>query len=313
MNTFFVFLTILGSIILPLLLLLWIAFNRGDNRIYRIAIAFQVSSLILTFPRTGAAWYWLGSWWPYVYIVLFIPSIFLFFNGLKSVPWMPPKNLRSQLVTGVMGTLAFFSVLSLIEIPFYRDYENAITLDFPLKDGEYIVIHGGSSSLINHHYDVGAQRFALDISKLNSSGRRAIGLLPTKLEKYEIMGEPLYSPCEGEVLKVENSLKDQIPIESDQENIIGNHVFIYCQGATVVLAHIQKGSVSVKVGDMVTKGTVIGAVGNSGNTSEPHLHIHAIKGKVTDEKVVGFSGGPVPMVFENTVKKFLIRNDKIVN
>lgn len=44
----------------------------------------------------------------------------------------------------------------------------------------------------------------------------------------------------------------------------------------VELAHLQKGSVRVETGDPVKMGQSIALVGNSGNTSEPHLHIHAV-------------------------------------
>lgn len=312
MNSFVLYSTIFGSIILPILLILWIAFNRGDNKLYRLSIATIIVLFITSLPRIGVAWFWLGDWWAYLYIILLIPSLYFFFKKIKGLPWLPAKKLRSRIVTVVMVIFAISTTVSTLEIPFYRDYENGISLDFPLKNGTYIVIHGGSSDMINHHFEAGAQRYALDISKLNESGRRASGLLPKDLSKYEIMGEPLYSPCEGEVLKVENSLKDQIPVESDQEHIIGNHVFIYCQESTIVLAHMKEASVKVKAGDKVEKGTLVGAVGNSGNTTEPHLHIHATKGRVFDEKVIGHSGDPVPMVFEDTNEKFLIRNDKVL-
>jgi hypothetical protein len=65
----------------------------------------------------------------------------------------------------------------------------------------------------------------------------------------------------------------------------------------VELAHLQRRSVRVAAGDPVTAGTPLGLVGNSGNTSEPHLHVHA----ETD------AGEGVPMTFEG---RFLIRNDR---
>ncbi len=55
--------------------------------------------------------------------------------------------------------------------------------------------------------------------------------------------------------------------------VIGNHVTIRSgDGAYATVAHLQQGSLTVKVGDRVTAGTVIGGCGNSGNTSEPHVH-----------------------------------------
>jgi len=76
----------------------------------------------------------------------------------------------------------------------------------------------------------------------------------------------------------EDFLEDLIPPQTDSEHLAGNHVMINCDGFEVILAHLQKDSVRVKVGDYVTTATVIGKVGNTGNTSEPHLHIHVEKG-----------------------------------
>ncbi|MGB3306700.1 MAG: M23 family metallopeptidase [Thermomicrobiales bacterium] len=55
----------------------------------------------------------------------------------------------------------------------------------------------------------------------------------------------------------------------------GNHVVLQtADGEFVFLAHMQKGSVRVSEGDTVRSGDLLGLVGNSGNTSKPHLHIH---------------------------------------
>ena len=55
----------------------------------------------------------------------------------------------------------------------------------------------------------------------------------------------------------------------------GNHVILECGSVWVVLGHLRRGSVAVQVGDFIEPGAVVGAVGNSGNTGEPHLHVHA--------------------------------------
>jgi hypothetical protein len=59
------------------------------------------------------------------------------------------------------------------------------------------------------------------------------------------------------------------------------------------LCHLQPGSITVKKGDRVTKGQVVGRVGNSGNTSEPHLHIHLQHGSDPD-----FAEG-IPLYFHD--------------
>lgn len=80
---------------------------------------------------------------------------------------------------------------------------------------------------------------------------------------------------------------------------------IACPGARVLMAHMQKDSLTVRAGDAVTTEQVVGRVGNSGNTSEPHLHIHAFRDGDWDV----FEGEGVPMLFE---EHFPVRNTLIV-
>jgi murein DD-endopeptidase MepM/ murein hydrolase activator NlpD len=68
-----------------------------------------------------------------------------------------------------------------------------------------------------------------------------------------------------------------VPITSD--TIGGNHIVLDLGGGRYAFyAHLQPGSLKVKVGDRVTRGQVIGLVGNSGNSTEPHLHFHISDG-----------------------------------
>jgi murein DD-endopeptidase MepM/ murein hydrolase activator NlpD len=82
-------------------------------------------------------------------------------------------------------------------------------------------------------------------------------------------------------------------------------VLVECEGVEVVLAHIKQGSLRVEVGDSVTVETVLGQVGNTGNTSEPHLHIHAEQG---GEPGVILDGKAVPITIDG---RFLVRGDII--
>jgi len=98
---------------------------------------------------------------------------------------------------------------------------------------------------------------------------------------------------------------DFSPPGRDPENRAGNHVALECEGATIYLAHLMRGSVCAKVGERVRAGQVLGRVGNSGNTTEPHLHIHAETGPYPGK----FPGMPgVPIRFGG---QFLVRNDRV--
>ncbi|MGI9508250.1 MAG: peptidoglycan DD-metalloendopeptidase family protein [Geminicoccaceae bacterium] len=63
--------------------------------------------------------------------------------------------------------------------------------------------------------------------------------------------------------------------ETDREQMAGNHLLVACGDAVVVMAHLQRDGPTVIEGKCILTGDRVGGVGNSGNTSEPHLHLHA--------------------------------------
>lgn len=186
--------------------------------------------------------------------------------------------------------------------------DGAVRLHLPLERGKYLVVHGGDNAVVNQHAIVPAQRHALDIVALDSWGMRASSLLPEDLSNYRIFGRRVLAPCSGEVLAVRDDLADLEPPHGDRENPAGNHLLLYCSAehVTLVLAHLQRGSSAVGVGQQVHAGEVLGRVGNTGNTSEPHLHIHAVRGEVGSIAACIRDATPVPVQFEG---RSLVRND----
>ena len=162
--------------------------------------------------------------------------------------------------------------------------------------------------LLNYHHSNEAQAYAVDIVALNAAGLHARGLMPTDLDRYAVFGRDVHSPCTGTVVETRDGLADLVPPATDRENPAGNHVVLRCTGTTptvdVLLAHLQRGSVAVEPGAPVSAGRLLGRVGNTGNTSEPHLHVHAVltgSGGVLD-------GEGVPVSFDG---RFLVRNSLV--
>lgn len=182
----------------------------------------------------------------------------------------------------------------------YMTPDAAVSLRFPLRDGWFMVAHGGDNPLLNHHNGHRAQRFALDVTALNAAGVRARGLLPRDVERYAIWGRPVVSPCDGSVAAARDGLADLTPPQRDPQNPKGNHVSVRCGGVTVVLAHLRNGSVLVDAGEAIASGQRIGAVGNSGNTTEPHLNVHAVRSE---------TGAGLPVLFDG---RFPARNATFV-
>jgi hypothetical protein len=145
----------------------------------------------------------------------------------------------------------------------------AVAIDPPFR-GEWAVYHGGRSALVNHHYEVPGQTYALDLDRSMEGPPKE----PGKLESYAAWGAPLYAPADGKVIRTVNDLPDNPIGKTDEANLIGNCVILEIGPRQYVLmAHLQKGSVQVLQGDPVRRGQLLARCGNSGNTSEPHLHL----------------------------------------
>ena len=181
-----------------------------------------------------------------------------------------------------------------------------VELAWPLREGRFVVVQGGNSLLLNHHFEVPAQRYALDVTRVEA-GSRARGLSPAPLTDYRIYGTPVYAPCGGEVVLASRDARDQAIGSTDTRRPAGNFVALRCARAVVTLAHLR-GPVLVKQGDVVRVGQALGAVGNSGNTTEPHLHIHAVDPAERTLEQILFRGRGVPMTFDG---RFYQRNDVI--
>jgi hypothetical protein len=242
-------------------------------------------------------WDMLGYYTRFPIGVLFTLAALVSWQRHRRLPLIVPGDRpywrRHGIDALVLGI--FVVMLARIGMGFLPSGE-PVALRFPLRDGWFMVGQGGDSTLIDYHNSHPTQRYALDLSALNRLGFRASGILPTERDRDEIFGKPVVSPCDGTVRAAQDGLADLTPPQRDREDVRGNHVVITCGVVDAELAHLRNGSVAVKAGDPVSSGQVIGAVGNSGNTTEPHLHIHAVHRDF---------GEAVPMMFD---ERFLVRN-----
>jgi hypothetical protein len=189
-----------------------------------------------------------------------------------------------------------------------------VDVEFPLRDGTFLVVNGGSNSLVSAHVqtlageryrDFRGQSYGVDLVAVNRLGLRASGMAPTDPRRYAIFGQPIHAPCSGTVLRAEDGYPDMPPPQADRTHMPGNFVLLDCLGVHILLAHIRQGTVRVRPGDRLAAGTTIGNVGNSGNTNEPHLHIHAQRPAQGDAFL---SGDPLAIRLGG---RFLARNDRV--
>jgi hypothetical protein len=154
----------------------------------------------------------------------------------------------------------------------FLDYETVAPLQLPFA-GEWTLVWGGRTLDQNYHAADRAQRFAID-ALIMRNGITHEGPAD-QLESYYCWGQPILAPAAGTVVAAVSDLPDQQIGQTDPGNPAGNHVVIDLgNDEFAFLAHFQQGSVRVSAGDAVEAGTELGLCGNSGNTSEPHLHFH---------------------------------------
>jgi murein DD-endopeptidase len=125
-----------------------------------------------------------------------------------------------------------------------------------------------------------AQRFAIDFVKLGADSTTFSGDR-LKNESYYAYGNDALAVADGIVVATKDGIPQNVPgvtsraVPITLETVGGNHVVIDLgKGRFAFYAHLQPGSLKVKVGDQVKRGQVVGLVGNSGNSTEPHLHFH---------------------------------------
>jgi hypothetical protein len=288
------------QIAVPLLLISVIAITRQPSRprwlVTVVAFGMVISHLLVT-ARWDISSLYLRATLP----VLFVAASILAYRRIR--PSQTAGRLQAAIAWVIsLGLIVLMSGFLWFSLRGYRTPDGAVDLASPLR-GTQVVLHGGASPFTNGHFRVRPQNFALDILGVNARGARA-SLFGSRrdLESYVIFGAPIFSPCDGKIGVVVDDLPDQIPPARDTENLAGNHVLIECQGIEVLLAHMQQYSVRVTVGQAVAVGDPLGEVGNSGNSSEPHLHIHAERG---GEPGVILDGESVPITIDG---RFLVRN-----
>jgi Peptidase family M23 len=193
----------------------------------------------------------------------------------------------------------------------FLEYETKTPLRLPF-DGEWYVFWGGRTVDQNYHAAVASQRFAYDlVVRRDGSSHTGDG---SRLEQYHCWGQPILAPGAGTVVRSLDTLPDQQIGQRDPGNPAGNHVIIdHGNGEFSLLAHLRQGSVTVWRGDRVAQGQKVGECGNSGNTSEPHLHYHLQNGPVFGQaeglpaQFLGYTADGQPVARGEPVKGQTIR------
>lgn len=212
------------------------------------------------------------SWLLFEFILAFSIEEKLFKGSLKRII---PYGIM-VVITLAINIFLFPNIINSMPFP---PVEECVILDMPFK-GTWLAGHAGASKLTNPHT---SNIYAIDFMKLSADNRFYKGKEEEVTDFYSF-NEPIYSPVTGCVTEVVNNLESDSLGNNDRENLGGNYVIINAGDEKYVLmAHLRKESIILKVGDYVKSGEYIGRVGNSGNSFVPHLHIH-VQNKPTAEK-----------------------------
>jgi hypothetical protein len=168
-----------------------------------------------------------------------------------------------------------------------------------------------------------AQRYAIDWVRY----KMVKGLATTwsgpenKNESYFCDGLPIYSVADGRVVDALDGVAENVPhsgkfaVALTIINAGGNHVVVDIGGGSYAFyAHMKPGTVTVKVGDRVKAGQVLGHVGNTGSSTEPHLHFHIVDhpsflaGHGIPYEFAGFSASDSPELIVKSHDEIFFRN-----
>ncbi len=291
------------QIIIPMVLIGSIALNRQRSRVHWLitVIAF---GMVIGYLLISSRWDISSLYLRVVIPFALITAAIIGYRRVREADAPGKLQAAAFWVTNLgvivlMSGFLWFSFRGLLT-PF-----GAMDIRSPLGES-FVVLSGGGSPFTNTHFRVHPQDFALDIVGVNVAGNRAKLFGNSKdLGNYVIYGAQILSPCDGRISAVVDNLPDHIPPDGDSENPAGNHVLIECGDFEVLLAHMQPNTATVTIGEVVSSGAPIGRVGNSGNTSEPHLHIHAERG---GEPGVILDGAAVPITISG---RYLVRNSYV--
>jgi murein DD-endopeptidase len=216
----------------------------------------------------------------------------------------PPASLshRMVFVAGVPSEGSAPTETTLEDFPVAVSQDAVPLLSPPFAGGVWLAGDGPSndsghrrSILAIDGHICSPERFAIDWVKVGRNGDSHDGT--ARNENWWGYGEPILAVADGEVTQIVDGVPENtprvLPKPVTLDNIAGNYIVVrIAANRYVSFAHLQPGSMKVRVHDHVRRGDILARLGNSGNATGPHLHF-----QVTDGNSVLQSEG-VPFVFE---------------
>src|SRR5277367_5966335 len=255
------------------------------------------------------------------------------FNKLEDIPAAIAERISVKIGD-------YPEALSIVTPPTTVDKNPLVEISSPLVGEDWVAANGPSNTSlhrralipINGHAYI-SQRFAIDWAQIYPDRKTYKGN-PSDNKNYRAYGAEIHAVTDGVVTQVGDGIPQNTPgakslaVPIPLETVGGNHVIMEIgDGLFAFYAHMQPGSLRVKVGDKVTRGQVLGLLGNTGNSSEPHLHFQIcsanselgseglpyafasfdVQGKGEEDKMSIFPGGPVKHQMEIPTEDEIVR------
>jgi len=189
---------------------------------------------------------------------------------------------KTQFVNGVFAMNISIDKESKIDGLFVKPYvpdnlpvieRNVTKLILPFKK-QWYVFWGGDTEALNYHVVVKSQKNAFDFLIVDES-KNTHKNNGEKNTDYYCFGKELIAPCNGEIILAVDGIKDNIPGQMNSTFPLGNTVIIKTKNNEYLyFCHFKQFSIKVRQGQKVKQGELLGLCGNSGRSSEAHLHFH---------------------------------------
>jgi hypothetical protein len=152
----------------------------------------------------------------------------------------------------------------------------------PLSQGIWLAGNGTSNTSAHRRAVIAlngrpyiAQRFGADWMLVGPNGN-TFHDSRARNENFWDFGQPVLAVADGEVTEVVDDIPDHLPDQTPEitlKNVAGNHVILrIAPGIYAMFAHLKQGSIRLRLHQQVKAGDVLGELGDSGNTTAPHLH-----------------------------------------
>ncbi|TYP74071.1 M23 family metallopeptidase [Paenibacillus methanolicus] len=218
-------------------------------------------------------------------------------NGYEHFVWANPEGTKG--LSATLDDKSMIAGIQILELPAFpaTDAAYSKTKFQPPFEGDWLVFWGGHNTFLNYHYEHEQVRYAYDLI-VERDGFSYQGD-PTKNESYFAFGQNVLAPADGVVVAVVDGIPDNEPVgQMNEAQPAGNMIIIrHENGEFSMIAHFKNGSIVVQEGDRLRAGQVIGQCGNSGNSSEAHIHF-----QVSPPSEVEDIATTIPVSFQSGAK-----------